>query len=271
MKIIRDQGVTFFPRVIALGTFDGVHRGHQKLIEAGRELSGLLGAALRVVTFDRHPLEVLRPEKAPPLIMTTLQKARRLALLGVDEMQMIPFSRERADQEPEAFLEELRSDVNLRGIVAGWNYTFGKDGRGTAETLIRDGKAHGYEVRIIPPVTTQEGKIMSSSAIRKALLSGYVQEATLLLGGFPEYVGTALTDSELGQEVFRLESRLLPPDGVYFAGLSDRAENRFSPRKVRLVRGFLIPEKAACPLPPAGKRIRIRLMAGENHPAKHKK
>ena len=172
-------------RVLALGTFDGVHRGHLALLEAGLEYARRHGLLLRVCTFDRHPLEVLCPEKAPRILTPAAKKIRLMEEAGVDELQLIPFTRETAELEPSAFLEKLRKMVVLRAVATGWNYTFGREGRGNAATLAEDGRLHGYETLIVPPVTTGGGRPISSSLIREALEQGNLREAEEMLGHAP--------------------------------------------------------------------------------------
>ena len=169
-------------RVLALGTFDGVHRGHRALLEAGMAYARREGLKLRVCTFDRHPLEVICPEKAPRVLTPLPEKIRLMEEMGVDELQLIPFNRETAGMEPEVFLEKLRQMVRLRAIAAGWNYTFGKGGRGNADMLNADGPEHGYDVLIVPPVTLETGEPISSSLIREALEQGRIREAEEMLG-----------------------------------------------------------------------------------------
>ena len=123
-------GMKSGPTVAVLGTLDGVHLGHRELIRQGRVLADRLGAKLRVVTFDRHPLEVLRPEAAPKLLQTAAEREETLSGLGVEEIRVIPFTRETAETEPEDFLRQLREECDLAAAVAGWNYSFGRKGRG---------------------------------------------------------------------------------------------------------------------------------------------
>lgn len=177
-------------RVIALGTFDGVHRGHQTLISEAKSLAEELEIPLRICTFNRHPLEILRPEDPPEMLSTIPEKALAMRELGVDEMELIPFSRKTADLEPEEFLERLRSMLKLRAVVAGWNYSFGKMGRGNAELLKEDGERHGYRVLIVPPTTLADGTVISSSLIRKTLREGQILKAAELLGRDYTVTGT---------------------------------------------------------------------------------
>ena len=156
IRIPRQSGA----RVIALGMFDGVHRGHRTLIRAAGNMAKEKGVPLRVYTFDHHPLEVLRPDNPPDLLSTIPEKAQEMYGLGVDEMEMIHFDRNTAILEPEEFLERLRNTVDICAIVAGWNYSFGSKGRGNAELLKADGKIHGYDVLIVPPATLPDGTVI---------------------------------------------------------------------------------------------------------------
>ncbi len=181
MRVILDQGPGG-ARVLALGTFDGVHLGHQALLKAGKEYARTHGIQLRVCSFDRHPLEVLRPEMAPAQLTTAAEKERLMASFGVDELQLLHFTREMADMPPEDFLKMLRESVDLKAVVAGWNYTFGKGGKGNADMLRQDGAKRGYDVIIVPPVKTAEGEVISSTLIRENLKQGHTAEAEKLTG-----------------------------------------------------------------------------------------
>ncbi|MBQ9251180.1 MAG: bifunctional riboflavin kinase/FAD synthetase [Clostridia bacterium] len=181
MKIITETAQAG-PRVVALGTFDGVHRGHQALIREGRRLAEETGALLRVCTFDRHPLEVLRPERAPRMLETPEEQAANMDALGVDELRVIPFTRDTADTPPEEFLRRLRAECDLRAVVVGWNYSFGRQGAGNPEMLIRDGAEHGYQVVVVPSVKDEKGEVISSTAIRNKLQVGDLEGANRMLG-----------------------------------------------------------------------------------------
>ena len=181
MTVIRNQEPGG-ERVLALGTFDGVHLGHQALLSAGKQYAREHGVLLRACSFDRHPLEVLRPERAPKQLTTTEEKIRLMETCGVDELQLLHFTQEMADMPPEDFLRMLREQVTLKAVAAGWNYTFGKGGKGDADLLRQDGAEHGYEVIIVPPVRTGSGEIISSTLIREKLEQGLTAEAEALLG-----------------------------------------------------------------------------------------
>ena len=190
MDIITD-GEKAGPRVLALGTFDGVHRGHQELIRQGRILADQCGAKLRVCTFDRHPLQVVRPEAAPPPLQTPGQQAEIMRRCGVDELRIFSFTPEMANTEPEDFLAMVEGECELAGLVAGWNYRFGRKGRGDAQMLREEGERRGWQVIIVPPVRDEEGAIISSTAIRELLRRGDTEKARQMLG-HDEFLNFAL-------------------------------------------------------------------------------
>ena len=209
-------------RVVALGTFDGVHRGHRALIRAARRMAREMGVPLRVCTFDRHPLEVLRPDAPPELLSTVPEKALEMYRLGVDEMELIRFDRKMADMEPEEFLERLRRLNGVRGIVAGWNYSFGRKGRGDAELLQADGQANGYGVLIVPPETLEDGTAVSSTLVRAKLREGLIDEAADLLGRPYTLTGTVAQGKHQGHSlgfptanIEPWKRKALPKYGVY--------------------------------------------------------
>lgn len=195
------HGKTGEERVLALGTFDGVHRGHMELIRTAGRYARERGIPLRVCTFDRHPLEIVRPEAAPALLTTVTEKASLMARTGVDEMLLIRFRKATAEMEPEDFLAMLRNTARLRGVAAGWNYTFGRGGRGNADMLREDGRRHGYEVLIMPPVTTGDGTVLSSTAIRERIAGGRIPEAEEMLGHGYQLSGTVTDGKHMGRRI----------------------------------------------------------------------
>lgn len=209
-------------RIVALGTFDGVHAGHRTLLENGAAYAREHGLLLQAVTFDRHPLEVVFPDHCPKLLTTLPEKIGILNRLGIPEVRMIPFSRAMADMEPEAFLEWLRERIGIRAVIAGWNYSFGKGGRGSADWLREDGKKHGYDVLIEPPVKSEDGEVISSSRIRDLVRAGKVDCAAELMNRPYLISGTVGKGKEIGHRIgfptANLESdsrKLLPAFGVY--------------------------------------------------------
>lgn len=157
--------------VLALGTFDGVHIGHQALIRRAMQLAQEEGCACVVYTFDRHPLSLLCPEKAPVPLMTMDEKLQKLRCMGVDGVLVREFNREFAAVEPEAYLESLARDMRVRGIVTGFNYTFGAGGRGNADMIRAQAEKLGYRAEIVEAVRDEED-IVSSTLIRSLNAQG---------------------------------------------------------------------------------------------------
>ena len=230
MRVIRTE-IPAGERVVALGTFDGVHRGHRSLIRSAKRLADGMDIPLRVCTFNRHPLEVIRPDNPPELLSTMPEKASQMCRLGVDELDLIPFDREMADLEPEAFLDRLRHLMDVRAIVAGWNYSFGRKGRGDADMLKAEGRRHGYKVMIVPPETLEDGTVISSSLVRQKLKEGKITEAGNLLGYDYSLTGTVVQGKHKGRtlgfptaNIEPWKRKSLPKYGVYTCLLETEGE-----------------------------------------------
>ena len=225
MRVIQRPD-TVGDRVVALGTFDGVHTGHKALLRTAKSISLKYEAPLRVCTFNRHPLEVINPKASPEQLSTIPEKAMLMNDLGVDEMELMNFSRTVADMEPDTFLERLRSAMNVRAVVAGWNYTFGRGGKGDAEILREDGRKYGYDVIIEPPVKMQDGTVISSSLARQKLHEGDLETAETLLGYNYTLTGTVAQGKHQGRRIgfptANIEpwhKKALPLYGVYICQL----------------------------------------------------
>jgi riboflavin kinase/FMN adenylyltransferase len=209
-------------RVAALGTFDGVHIGHKALLNTAKSVATGYAVPLRVCTFNRHPLDVIRPGSSPDQLSTIPEKAMLMAGLGVDEMELMNFDRTMAAMEPADFLERLRKSMKLRAVVAGWNYTFGRNGSGDADMLRADGQLHGYDVIIVPPVRMDNGTVISSSLARQKLREGNMECTAELLGYSYTLTGTVSQGKhkghELGFPTANIEPwhrKALPHYGVY--------------------------------------------------------
>ena len=221
-------------RVVALGTFDGVHLGHQALLKTAKAYASKHGIPLRVYTFDRHPLEMIAPKYAPKILTTMPEKMSKMCALGVDEVQLVTFDRNMADMDPEAFLRRLRELMDVRAVVAGWNYTFGRKALGNAEMLRRDGEEHGYDVLIEQPVTRKDGTAISSSLIREELQAGNMEEADTLMGGPYTLTGTVVEGKHEGHllgfptaNIAYPPRKVLPAYGVYTC-LIDTSEHFYT-------------------------------------------
>ena len=168
---IREQDFDLPSCVVALGSFDGIHIGHQALIRRAMALARELDTACVVYTFRNHPLSVLCPERAPELLMQADEKLGKLSAMGVDGVMLLEFTKEYAATEPTEYLSGLVRRLRVKGVVAGFNYTFGAGGRGNAE-LIRGGAARlGYRAEIVD-VVMDEGDVVSSTLLRRLRRDG---------------------------------------------------------------------------------------------------
>lgn len=193
MRILRDP-VSLSRCVLALGTFDGVHLGHQALLMRGRELAQAKGCPLAACTFEPHPLRVLRPELAPPLLTTLPERAALMAAYGVDELCVTTFTRARADQTAEDYMAELERVFRPAAVVCGYNFSFGRGGYGHGETL----REAGFETVIVPEVRV-DGAGVSSSRIRQALQAGDLALATRLMGHAYTLTGRVADGKHIGR------------------------------------------------------------------------
>ena len=182
MQIIRDESEYRGPgTVIALGTFDGVHIGHQALILTAEDLARRSGLDAAVCTFDRHPLALLRPGAAPRPLLTQADKMRKLERLGVDLTLVKPFTRAFAAQPARTFLERLAEGMKARAVVVGENYTFGRGGEGDSALLKTLAPELGFEAVVVEPVM-DEGEMVSSTLIRRLIEEGDSPRAKRLMG-----------------------------------------------------------------------------------------
>ncbi len=171
-----------FPNLaVALGTFDGVHIGHQNVIAQAVKLAKEYNGTSAVFTFRNHPLAVIAPEKKPLFINDNLAKIRDIEELGTDVLINIDFTKEMCSMTPEAFMEMLKDYLSPKFVVTGPNYTFGLRGRGTPEMLQKEGSKYGFKAYMHHFVYCQNSMV-SSTAIRQALLEGNLQQANQMLG-----------------------------------------------------------------------------------------
>ncbi len=152
--------------VVALGTFDGVHKGHQALIRRAMALARELDTACVVYTFYEHPLRVLCPDRAPVSLTDPSLKREKLFAMGVDGVMMRHFTPEFAAMEPVDFLDLLAWRLRVKGVVAGFNYTFGAGGRGNADLIRSEAARLGYRAEIVEPVM-DGGDVVSSTLLRR--------------------------------------------------------------------------------------------------------
>jgi len=219
---LSDLGHEQKPIRIAAGFFDGVHRGHQAVIRRVIEEARLRGETAWIMTFDMHPLKLLMPHAAPPLLTSTPHKIRLLESKGIQGCVVLRFTHVMAGLEPEKFIAQLVQSVrNLRGLVVGRNWTFGKKGAGTPELLKKLGAYHGFEVSIVRPVSWQGG-LISSTRIRRAVTGGRLDEAAAMLGREFSIAGTVVSGRGIGGRRLGIPTanvnlckEAVPADGVY--------------------------------------------------------
>src|SRR3954463_8165028 len=170
------------PLFLAIGVFDGVHRGHQAVISTSADHARVVNGTPVVVTFDPHPEKVLRPQAAPHLLSATQHKIELIRALGVGHLLVLTFDKSFAATEPEKFAEELVAHSKpLREICVGHEWSFGKNRRGNLDLLKKLGAESNFEVIGIPPVTIN-GAVVSSTAIRRAVEEGDFAKAAKMLG-----------------------------------------------------------------------------------------
>jgi len=224
--LLTAYGLNEFPpggeSVLALGTFDGLHLGHQRVIGEATAQARSIGGRSVVVTFDPHPLEVLRPSPEPTLLTTIEERLPLLAALGVEVAVVLPFDLEFSQTRAQVWLDEiLAARLRAREIFVGPSYTFGFRREGTVLALAEWGRAHGVGVHLVPAVLVS-GEPVSSSRVRSALREGLVDEATRLLGRTYSLGGRVVPGSGrgrgLGYPTANLEvpsRKILPGRGVY--------------------------------------------------------
>lgn len=170
------------PSVVSIGFFDGVHRGHQAIVRRAVRRARELGVRSVVVTFDRHPMEVVRPGSQPPLLQTLPRRARTLAAQDVDLVVVLPFDDELRHLAPEAFVDRvLTSRLRAVEVVVGTNFTYGHGAAGTVATLAETGPAHGFRAEGVT-LLELDGEVISSTSVRAAVEAGDVERAARMLG-----------------------------------------------------------------------------------------
>ena len=168
---------------VAIGAFDGVHRGHQAVIAAAREAARRLDAPLAVVSFDPHPRRWFQPDAAPFRLMTPAQMARAMAPLGVETLYLLPFDAAMADMSEGGFAREVLADgLGIRHAAVGFDFTYGKGRTGSPEALRGHGETLDFTVGVTDRIDDPDGLKLSSSAVREALKAGDMTRAAAILG-----------------------------------------------------------------------------------------
>ena len=207
--------------ILALGNFDGVHRGHRKILDRVRRVAGEHGGTSVVMTFDPHPPRVVRPDKAPKLLMTKAQKLEALAEAGVHGAAIVRFTPELSRWDPEMFVRTVLVDwLRVSEVWVGANFLFGHDRAGNFSTLRALGPRYGFKAEKIDPVRYKEF-VVSSTRVRRLISEGRVDEAGALLGHQYTLDGSVVHGDRRGRAIgfptanLCTENELLPPNGVY--------------------------------------------------------
>jgi riboflavin kinase/FMN adenylyltransferase len=210
--------------VLTVGTFDGVHRGHQRVLESMGERGREYGLSSVVVTFDPHPLEIVRKEAAPPLLTLPSEKLEVIAESGINYVAIVPFTKTLQRYDAAAFVDQiLRQRFHVKHLVIGHDHGFGRGRAGDVEVLRRLGETRGFTVEVIPAVDGLDGIPISSTRIRQEIAAGDLEGAAKLLGRPYSISGRVRSGDRrgrlLGFPTINLGApsprKLLPPAGVY--------------------------------------------------------
>ena len=226
-----DKGnLQILPTVMALGFFDGVHKGHQAVIGVATEKAKELGTTVSVMTFNPHPKEVLRKQVDKMNYITPLsEKVKKIEQLGVDTLYIVHFTREFANLTPQEFVDDYLIDMNVVHAVAGFDFTYGQLGKGTMETLPFHAR-NRLSATIVEKLETDNEKV-SSSRIRQLLDNGEVESVTELLGESYCLIGTVVDGEKRGRTIGFPTANIQPKDryiipktGVYAVTLMIKDE-----------------------------------------------
>ncbi len=217
---------------MTVGIFDGVHIGHQAIIQNMVQKASSVGVSTGVVTFYPHPAEVIRGTTESIYLTSPDQRAKLISRLGVDYVLTLKFDRNLANQSAEEFIQSLTNQIGMKELWVGNDFVLGKNRQGTIDLLQTLGGRFGYTVREIPKITV-DSKFVSSSQIRHHILSGGISQANKLLGRYYSICGRVIKGMGRGKSlgtptanIDTWEKQLLPTNGVY-ATLVSYKQHRF--------------------------------------------
>lgn len=225
MEIVRgleNLNRTYPNPVLTIGNYDGIHLGHQKILSMVLNKTEEIEGTSMVMSFNPHPVKVLAPERNMRLLTTPEEKARLIGAMGIDVLLCVKFDKEFSRMLPDDFIQEiLVKKINVKEIIVGTNYAFGKNKKGTIDLLRRRGERYGFNVKAVRDVTVH-GHIVSSSTIRSLLVKGAVSEVSKFLGRAYSIEGTVIKGKGRGQSILRIPTanistpvEIAPKEGVY--------------------------------------------------------
>ncbi len=208
------------PVALAIGVFDGLHRGHQEVVRAAAEHAHQHDGTAVLMTFDPHPAAVLSPGREPPRLSSLAHRQKLAAGLGARHLLALPFDHAMAATDAEDFVDRLAASCALGCVSVGYTWTFGRDRAGNVHQLMDAGARHGFAVYGVPPVREGE-RVVSSTWLREAVRAGDLDTARRLLGRAFGYLGRVAQGRQLGRQLdfptanVALETEVHPPPGVY--------------------------------------------------------
>ena len=237
MDIIRDLESLEKPfknTILTIGNFDGVHKGHLKLFNKTIERALVTEGLSAVMTFDPHPVKVMKPGNGPPLITPIEQKLRLIQEAGIEVIFCLPFTPEFASQEAQDFVKTILVEkIGIKELVVGYDYTFGHNRQGDTNLLQEMGEEIGFRVHVVEPVYI-ENTLVSSTSIRRYIQEGHLAKAKMLLGRNYQVSGTVVKGQNRGGRLLgfptanlQLVDELIPKGGVYAVTVALNGETYF--------------------------------------------
>lgn len=211
-------------KVVVIGVFDGVHKGHQVLLNRAKEIAD--GRSIVALTFDPHPTTVFAPDKAPTMLTTLADRVELLKIHNADQVAVLKFNEKFAAMSPEDFVSSvLVAQLHASIVIVGKNFTYGHKAAGNIESLIKSGQEHNFTVDV--QELKADSEVISSSRIRSLVIEGKVEEARSLLSRPHRLDGVVVHGEKRGREIGyptanlgKIEGQTIPADGVYAGWLT---------------------------------------------------
>jgi riboflavin kinase/FMN adenylyltransferase len=211
--------------VVLIGVFDGVHKGHQLLLNRAKEIAD--GRSIIALTFDPHPMHVFAPDRAPTLLTTLSDRVELLKIHNADQVAVLKFNEKFAAMSPEDFVKDvLVGQLAAATVIVGKNFTYGHKAAGNVDSLINDGLKYNFAVDV-QELKAGDGEIISSSRIRNLVTNGEVEEARTLLSRPHRLDGVVVHGEKRGREIGyptanlgNIDGQTIPCDGVYAGWLT---------------------------------------------------